>query len=126
MAHPPFETLKQTPPVVIAGNTFDQHFIPADPSVLDIPPGDPGIRRRWCCRLAVGKPFGRICYETRMRENEGYEVRINGVPRTFRDQRASAFDAARSLKSKAKGDVVELVDRSTGTKIIMLQDGRTG
>jgi hypothetical protein len=30
-----------------------------------------------------------------MRDNEGYEIRHNGVPRTFRDNRETAFEAAR-------------------------------
>jgi hypothetical protein len=37
-----------------------------------------------------------------------------------------AYEAARYAKSKAKGDIIEVVDRSTGTKVIMLADGRTG
>jgi hypothetical protein len=61
-----------------------------------------------------------------MRDNEGYEIRHNGVPRTFRDNRQTAFEAARFAKGKAKGEIIEIVDRSTGAKLIMLQDGRTG
>ena len=61
-----------------------------------------------------------------MRDNEGYEIRHNGVPRTFRDKRETAFDAARYAKSKARGEIIEIIDRSTGTKLIMLEDGRTG
>jgi hypothetical protein len=61
-----------------------------------------------------------------MRDNEGYEIRHNGVPRTFRDSRQTAFEAARFVKGKAKGEIIEIVDRSTGTKLIMLEDGRTG
>ena len=37
-----------------------------------------------------------------MRDNEGYEIRHNGVPRTFRDNRQSAFEAARYAKSRSK------------------------
>ena len=61
-----------------------------------------------------------------VRDNEGYEIRHNGVPRTFRDTRETAFEAARYAKSKARGEIIEIVDRSTGTKLIMLEDGRTG
>jgi hypothetical protein len=61
-----------------------------------------------------------------MRDNEGFEIRHNGVPRTFRDKREMAFDAARCAKSKARGEIIEIVDRSTGTKLVMLEDGRTG
>ena len=58
-----------------------------------------------------------------MRDNEGFDILHNGVPRTFRD---TAYEAARFAKSKAPGDIIEIVDRSTGTKLIMLEDGRTG
>jgi hypothetical protein len=61
-----------------------------------------------------------------MRDNEGYVILHNGVPRTFRDNRQTAFEAARFAKSRAKGEIIEIVDRSTGTKLIMLEDGRTG
>ena len=61
-----------------------------------------------------------------MRDNEGFDILHNGVPRTFRDMKATAYEAARYAKSKAKGDIIEIVDRSTGTKLVMLEDGRTG
>jgi hypothetical protein len=61
-----------------------------------------------------------------MRSDEGYTILINGVPRTFRDRRDIAYEAARYLKAKAKGEIVEIVDCSTGAKLIMLEDGRTG
>jgi hypothetical protein len=61
-----------------------------------------------------------------MREDEGYIILHNGVPRTFRDKREMAFDASRYAKSKARGEIIEIVDRSTGTKLVMLEDGRTG
>ena len=59
-----------------------------------------------------------------MRDNEGYEIRHNGAPRTFRDTRESAFEAARYAKSKARDEIIEIVDRSTGVKLVMLEDGR--
>ena len=61
-----------------------------------------------------------------MPDNEGFHILHNGVPRTFRDDRETAFDAARYAKSKARGDIIEIVERSTGTKLVMLEDGRTG
>jgi hypothetical protein len=61
-----------------------------------------------------------------MPNNEGFEIRHNGVPRTFRDKRDTAFDAARYAKSKARSEIIEIVDRSTGVKLVMLEDGRTG
>ena len=61
-----------------------------------------------------------------MRDNEGFDILHNGVPRTFRDMKATAYEAARYAKSKAKGDIIEIVDRATGTQLVMLEDGRTG
>lgn len=61
-----------------------------------------------------------------MRDNEGFDILHNGVPRTFRDTKATVFDAARFAKGRAKGDIIEIVDRSTGQKLVMLEDGRTG
>lgn len=61
-----------------------------------------------------------------MRDNKGYEILHNGVPRTFRDNRETAFEAARFAKSRTKGELIEIVDRSAGVKLIMLEDGRTG
>ena len=60
-----------------------------------------------------------------MPDNEGFQILHNGVPRTFRDQRKTAFEAARYAKGKARGEIIEIVDRSTGTKLVMLEDGRT-
>jgi hypothetical protein len=65
-----------------------------------------------------------------MGENEGFEILHNGVPRAFRDRKETAFDAARFAKTKARGDiieiVIEIVDRSTGARLVTLEDGRTG
>ena len=61
-----------------------------------------------------------------MRDEEGYEIRYNGMIRTFRDSRQAAFDAARFAKAKARDQIIEIVERSTGTKIVMMEDGRTG
>jgi hypothetical protein len=61
-----------------------------------------------------------------MRENEGFEIRHNGIPRTFRDRREIAFEAARYIKSRNPADIIEIVDLSTGTKMVMLADGRAG
>ena len=43
-----------------------------------------------------------------MREGQGYEILHNGVPRSLRDSRETAFEAARFAKSKAKGELFEL------------------
>lgn len=65
-------------------------------------------------------------YRDRMRENEGFDILHNGAPRTFRDTRPAAYEAARFAKGRHRGDIIEIVDRATGTKLIMLEDGRTG
>ncbi len=61
-----------------------------------------------------------------MRDNERFQILHNGAPRTFRDKRETAFEAARYAKSKARGEKIEIVDHATGTKLVMLEDGRTG
>jgi hypothetical protein len=47
-------------------------------------------------------------------------------PPNLRDRKEIAYDAARFFKAKAKRDIIEIVDQSTGAKVIMLEDGRTG
>jgi hypothetical protein len=49
-----------------------------------------------------------------VRDGQGYEILRNGVPRTFRDRRETALEAARFAKSNAKGDIIELRDCATG------------
>jgi hypothetical protein len=55
---------------------------------------------------------------------EGFIIILNGVPRTFRDQKETACDAARFFKAQGKGDLIEIVDESTGAKTVILADGR--
>ena len=50
----------------------------------------------------------------------------DGVPRTFRDRRETALEAAQFAKSRAKGDIIELRDCATGEKLVMMADGRVG
>jgi hypothetical protein len=61
-----------------------------------------------------------------LRADEGYDILHNGVWRTFRDTRDAAFEAARFAKSRARDELIEVVNRSTGAKSIMLEDGRAG
>jgi hypothetical protein len=61
-----------------------------------------------------------------MAASQGYEILHNGVPRTFRDRRETALEAAQFAKSRAKGDIIELRDRATGEKLVMLADERVG
>jgi hypothetical protein len=60
-----------------------------------------------------------------LRNDEGFDILINGVARTFRDRKISAYEAGRVIKRKQRGDIIEVRDRSTGTKVVMLEDGRT-
>jgi hypothetical protein len=59
-----------------------------------------------------------------MRDNEGFEILHNGVPRTFRDVKAVAYEAARFAKIRDPEDIIDIVDRATGVKQQMLPDGR--
>ena len=55
----------------------------------------------------------------------GFDIRIGGVWRTFRDQQPAAYDAASRLKKKYKSAAVTITDTATGAVITMLEDGRT-
>jgi hypothetical protein len=39
-------------------------------------------------------------------------------------KKVTAYEAVRF--AQAKGEIIEIVDHSTGTKLVMLEDGRTG
>jgi hypothetical protein len=56
----------------------------------------------------------------------GFDIHIDGVWRTFRDQQATAFEAAKLLKQKNRFAVVTIINTATGKAIVMLEDGRTG
>ena len=71
-----------------------------------------------------GKPTS-IGLASRHGENEGFDILHNGVPRTFRDQKALAYEAARFAKTQNPADLIEIVDRSSRNKMMMLADGRT-
>jgi len=43
-------------------------------------------------------------------QSQGFEIRHNNVPRTFRDDREIAFEAARYAKSRHPADIIEIVD----------------
>ncbi len=57
---------------------------------------------------------------------EGYTILHNGLPRTFRDHKATAYEAARFAKQRNPKDLIEIVNCATGARLIMLEDGRTG
>jgi len=48
------------------------------------------------------------------------------MPRTLRDQKAMAYEAARFATTQNPADIIEILDRSNGTKLVLLADGRTG
>jgi hypothetical protein len=50
--------------------------------------------------------------------HEGYEILVDGQPRSFRDVEANAYEAARFLKIASKyKERVEIVVRATGQRI---------
>ena len=48
-----------------------------------------------------------------------FEISIDGVPRTYRDQKDLALLAAQTLKSRNPNSVVKLKDLKTGEEIII-------
>ena len=61
-----------------------------------------------------------------IRDDEGYDIIVNGQKRTFRDLKDTAYDAALVLKTGSRGqDKIEILDRATGQRIEMLEDGGT-
>jgi hypothetical protein len=61
-----------------------------------------------------------------LREDQGFDLLVDGKDRTFRDLRETALSAARELKRLNRMSLIEIRDRATGTKQIMLEDGRLG
>jgi hypothetical protein len=59
-----------------------------------------------------------------LQNNEGFEIWVNNVPRTFRDLKDTALSAARMLKAKHRNAVIEIRDRATGARQIVFDDGR--
>jgi hypothetical protein len=47
-----------------------------------------------------------------MPDSEGFQILHNVVPRTYRDNKETAYEAARFAKSRSRGDVIEIVDCS--------------
>ena len=48
-----------------------------------------------------------------------FEISIDGVPRTYRDQEDLALQAAQNLKSRHPNSVVKLKDLKTGEAIVV-------
>ena len=54
-----------------------------------------------------------------------FEISIDGVPRTYRDQKDLALLAAQILKSRNPNGVVRLKDLKTGEEVHRVQGGAT-
>jgi hypothetical protein len=60
-----------------------------------------------------------------IRSDEGYEILVDGLRRSFRDAKAVAYEAALFLKLVCKGtEKVEILERATGQRVEMFADGR--
>jgi len=55
----------------------------------------------------------------------GFDIRINGIWRTFRDQQPAAYEAALMLRKKNSAAGVTITNTTTGVMVTMLEDGRT-
>jgi hypothetical protein len=49
-----------------------------------------------------------------------FEISIDGVPRTYRDQKEFALEAAQNLKSRNPNCVVKVKDLKTGVAIVIV------
>jgi hypothetical protein len=60
------------------------------------------------------------------REDQGFDVIVNGVARTFLYVEAVAYESALFHKQRHPAEVVEVRVRATGQRIVMREDGRIG
>ena len=60
-----------------------------------------------------------------LRDDEGYDIVINRVWRSFRDIKDVALGSARYYKGRHPGEQVQVRDRSNGNLVTMLDDGQT-
>jgi len=60
-----------------------------------------------------------------LRDDEGFDLLVNGIDCTFSDTQVGACEMARELKRRNRGCIIEIRDRSNGAKVIMGGDGRT-
>ena len=56
---------------------------------------------------------------------DGFDILVNGVPRTFRDMEAAAHEAALLLKKRWPAEIVSIKNSVTGVTVMMREDGRT-
>jgi hypothetical protein len=50
---------------------------------------------------------------------EGFEILVNGIPRTFRDMESMALDAARILKDRDRSSEITVINRGTRQWLII-------
>jgi hypothetical protein len=58
------------------------------------------------------------------REDEGFDLVVDGVNRTFSDHYDGALQAARNLKEKYRSSRIQIRTRADGSTREMLDDGR--
>ena len=58
------------------------------------------------------------------REDEGFDIIVNGVSRSFLYMEVVAYDSARVLKQRHPKHIVEIRVRATGERIVMREDDR--
>jgi hypothetical protein len=59
-----------------------------------------------------------------MKETDGFDILVNGVPRTFRDTADIAYAAARNLKTRDRASEVTVRERATNKVATIMDDGR--
>jgi hypothetical protein len=59
-----------------------------------------------------------------LREDEGFDLLVDGKDRTFRDEYENALDAARELKRLNGRSRIQIRTRADGSTREMLEDGR--
>lgn len=57
--------------------------------------------------------------------DEGFKILVNGVDRTFRDQKSAAYEAALVLKKRWPSDTIQIMDLYEMTTVTIQEDGRT-
>ena len=68
----------------------------------------------------------RIAYAWAVRKApDGFDILVNGVPRTFRDTEAAAYEAALLIKKRWPAEIVTIKNSLTRVAVMMGEDGRT-
>ena len=75
--------------------------------------------------FATEKALG-IAYAWAMQKTpDGFDILVNGIPRTFRDTEPAAYEAALLLKKRWPAEIVTIKNTVTGVAVMMCEDGRT-